>query len=264
MSDGQCHGTQYRNVSCVTQKTSSTPPLPCGGPQPARESPCSVQCPQDCAVGPWGRWTPCKECGKLQSRNRAVVVPPSNGGEQCPRLTEVRICEEQCNLTTSTTDLPTTTSEPVMPWLVVGEWSDCSPLEPIDPLNDDNRMLSNFDYNRKRLISETSVKQYDEEQKNEEENPEELSGDGIVTDYLETQNQPTDIHKNKNASFAQSDATVKNTEPMVESTVPEYDSLFMEESSGPSEQPKVGTQTRSLTCQSTEGELPLRWVQINQ
>ncbi|KAF2359469.1 Thrombospondin type-1 (TSP1) repeat, partial [Trinorchestia longiramus] len=124
LNDGLCHGTHYRNVSCLTQASDKVPPLPCTGPEPQREAPCTVPCPKNCVVGPWSDWTRCTICGKLQSRNRAVLKAPSKRGKQCPRLTEVRTCDEDCNLPTTTT-----THKPLKPWLEVGQWGDCKPLE---------------------------------------------------------------------------------------------------------------------------------------
>ncbi|CAN0330107.1 unnamed protein product [Lampetra fluviatilis] len=48
----------------------------------------------DCAVGPWGAWSPCDSAcaqGK-QSRARDVLVPPRNGGRGCPDLRQRRGC----------------------------------------------------------------------------------------------------------------------------------------------------------------------------
>ena len=262
--NGQCQGTQYRNVSCLTQLNSDVPPLPCGGLQPAHEAPCTVDCPQNCVVGPWGRWTPCKQCGKLQSRNRAVVVAPSHGGQQCPRLTEVRICEDLCDLSSSSTTLPTTTSttttEPSIPWLVVGEWSECAPVEQIDMTPSTNNQKDPFNF---------YVNDEEREDIDNEKDEIETSGDGNGKEYSKktsevqvTRTPPPSTRGNIGDKSSANDAplTVKGSEPLNESTLPEYDDLFLE--SPVPVVAEVGTQTRTLSCQSaTERELPLRLVQ---
>ena len=48
----------------------------------------------DCQVGEWGEWTPCSSsCGEgTQTRERAVLVPPSDGGQLCPNLLDHQAC----------------------------------------------------------------------------------------------------------------------------------------------------------------------------
>ncbi|TRY96757.1 hypothetical protein DNTS_014485 [Danionella cerebrum] len=48
----------------------------------------------DCAVGPWGAWSPCSSvCGAgTTERIRQVVTPPRNGGTPCPDLKQRRGC----------------------------------------------------------------------------------------------------------------------------------------------------------------------------
>ena len=56
---------------------------------------CNEQpCPVDCSVGEWGIWTGCVvECGIGDIvRTRRVVVPPANGGAECPRLSDDSKC----------------------------------------------------------------------------------------------------------------------------------------------------------------------------
>lgn len=60
-------------------------------PDPVRF--CHIPRPQDCVVGPYGEWSPCKGCPAAnQTRVRPVLVAPLNGGRQCPQLTDTRVC----------------------------------------------------------------------------------------------------------------------------------------------------------------------------
>lgn len=58
---------------------------------------CNTQgCPVACEVGPWSSWSSCsRTCGGgSRSRQRAVMVPPQNGGQSCPPLDESMTCNE--------------------------------------------------------------------------------------------------------------------------------------------------------------------------
>ena len=54
-------------------------------------------CPIDCEVTDWGQWGKCsKDCGGgKQYRSRQIRVPPQNGGLECPRLEDVRNCNQK-------------------------------------------------------------------------------------------------------------------------------------------------------------------------
>jgi hypothetical protein len=97
-----CHeniGIRKRNVTCVAK---------CGGvapsgsicqtfvPQPLTEEICEQECPRDCIVSDIGSWTTCETCWvRNATRYRTVVRAPSNGGQDCPGLTESRKCSKQ-------------------------------------------------------------------------------------------------------------------------------------------------------------------------
>ncbi|KAG8284724.1 angioproteinsis [Homalodisca vitripennis] len=99
-------GLQFRNITCVAAQGGQ--PLPTKSchtiPPPPTVQRCEVACPRDCEVGPWGPWGPClplhcppADEANLSSkghrkRTRAVVVPPSALGLECPSLTEVQPC----------------------------------------------------------------------------------------------------------------------------------------------------------------------------
>ncbi|XP_054260593.1 thrombospondin type-1 domain-containing protein 7A-like [Macrosteles quadrilineatus] len=99
-------GLQFRNITCVAAQGGQ--PLPTKAchtiPPPPTVQRCEVACPRDCEVGPWGVWGPClpQHCPPSdeanlsakghRKRTRAVVVPPSALGLECPSLTEVQPC----------------------------------------------------------------------------------------------------------------------------------------------------------------------------
>ena len=62
---------------------------------------CNIQaCPVDCKWGAYDWWSPCsKTCGEGEmTRSRSVVIPASNGGNEClGNATEIIVCnEEEC------------------------------------------------------------------------------------------------------------------------------------------------------------------------
>ena len=92
-------GARMRNVTCVAK---------CGGvapsndichtfvQQPLTEEICEQECPRDCIVSDFGSWTSCDTCWvRNTTRYRTVVRAPSNGGKNCPTLTESRKCPKQ-------------------------------------------------------------------------------------------------------------------------------------------------------------------------
>ena len=73
-----------------------------------------VSTPVDCQLGAWGPWSSCDvSCGGgMQSRTRAVLVQPANGGKPCGPTIEYRSCNTQaCPVDCQ-----------VSAW---GPWSDC-------------------------------------------------------------------------------------------------------------------------------------------
>jgi len=80
---------------------------PVNTPQACHGSPCgptmehnttTAGCPQDCVVDEWGSWSLCPSCVSAgadpgsQTRFRAILIHPANGGENCPYLTDTLPC----------------------------------------------------------------------------------------------------------------------------------------------------------------------------
>lgn len=60
-------------------------------------SPLASPPPVDCEVGAWSAWGACSETcgGGTQTRTRAILTPPANGGAACPALSEAQACNTQ-------------------------------------------------------------------------------------------------------------------------------------------------------------------------
>jgi len=56
-----------------------------------------ARCPRDCRVSQWSGWSACSaECdGGLQERTRSALVEPRFGGDECPNLVDVQICNSK-------------------------------------------------------------------------------------------------------------------------------------------------------------------------
>ncbi|XP_063229191.1 thrombospondin type-1 domain-containing protein 7A-like [Bacillus rossius redtenbacheri] len=93
------HGAVSRNVSCLRGAERVEERL-CGPGADLRASDsCYVPCRGDCQVSEWSHWSHChRNCqgpdvGGYQTRSRAVLRPPADGGEPCPTaLWETRPC----------------------------------------------------------------------------------------------------------------------------------------------------------------------------
>ena len=98
-------------------------------PDPVRF--CHIPRPQDCVVGPYGEWSPCKGCPAAnQTRVRAVLVAPLNGGRPCPQLTDTRVCNPRAEcLTHSSSSSSSAEDSSRLPSpeykLKLGEWRRC-------------------------------------------------------------------------------------------------------------------------------------------
>ncbi|XP_033098167.1 thrombospondin type-1 domain-containing protein 7B-like [Anneissia japonica] len=122
-------GTQKRDVKCREKVTNYVDKDADGivqdyicelfGEKPLTVKPCLLPCKQNCIVSAFSDWTECSNpCGNgTQSRIRSVIVSPQHTGEQCPTLSESRLCDRtgEC--------LPTNSARY---YLKVGEWSACS------------------------------------------------------------------------------------------------------------------------------------------
>ena len=95
------NGTQRRNISCTdVQNGLAVHDKLCEGVQkPAQLQSCSLPCPVDCVVGTFSEWTQCqRSCTEhVQTRERAELVSPVNGGRSCPTLTQERPCPVNCD-----------------------------------------------------------------------------------------------------------------------------------------------------------------------
>ena len=91
-------GVQKRIVECVRQSTGETTyEARCQHlPKPVGAKGCSIPCPVDCEVSSFVAWSGCEECSldlkATMSRERHVLLPPENGGRECPHLREQRAC----------------------------------------------------------------------------------------------------------------------------------------------------------------------------
>ncbi|KAG7464148.1 hypothetical protein MATL_G00184190 [Megalops atlanticus] len=97
-------GTRNQSAICVHAQGEAVPSERClEDPPPARPS-CEVPCPGDCVISSWAPWSTCSQsCSTKtsegrQSRTRAVLALPGEGGKPCPAATaleEWRSCNEQ-------------------------------------------------------------------------------------------------------------------------------------------------------------------------
>ena len=95
-------------------------------PDPVRF--CHIPRPQDCVLGPFGEWSTCKGCPAAnQTRVRAVLVAPLNGGKPCPELTETRVCNPrtECLMHSSSSAEDGSRAPSPEYKLKLGEWRRC-------------------------------------------------------------------------------------------------------------------------------------------
>ena len=115
-----------REVVCVRTTDNSTAPwyycTDIGLERPHSLEQCD-RCAQDCAVSEWTSWTPCNcTLGFFRSRRREIVLPPRNGGKECPSLLE----REKC--ITCFRDRPFDALPRSYTWRT-GQWGSCSTLD---------------------------------------------------------------------------------------------------------------------------------------
>ncbi|XP_061179700.1 thrombospondin type-1 domain-containing protein 7A-like [Saccostrea echinata] len=61
--------------------------------KPPTRQPCEYNCPQNCVVGEFSKWSSCDECQSLnRSRTRSIIVPNNSGGKPCPAFSEMSPC----------------------------------------------------------------------------------------------------------------------------------------------------------------------------
>jgi hypothetical protein len=119
-----------REVVCVRTTDNATAPwyycTNIGLERPHSVERChSSSCPQDCAASEWTSWTQCNctRIGFFRSRRREIVLPPRNGGKECPSLLE----RERCG--TCFRNRPFDVLPRSYTWRT-GEWGACStPLD---------------------------------------------------------------------------------------------------------------------------------------
>ena len=86
--------------------------------KPHSKQQCDLKCPQDCVVSQFSEWHYCDKCTFLnKTRTRQLIVPPANGGKECPPFTEMIPC---ANCTETYT-------------YKIGPWDVCSPLDSTIP-----------------------------------------------------------------------------------------------------------------------------------
>ena len=100
---GVQRGVQRRDVVCKDRRTNRVhEDYVCAhfATKPDRRKSCILPCPQDCVVTDYGEWTPCDCTTTYRSKTRRVVVPPLNGGADCPTLSVVTLCPKsiECRL----------------------------------------------------------------------------------------------------------------------------------------------------------------------
>lgn len=122
-ASGSCdhqYGVQYRNVSCVTkcgERRSQNYICENFEAMPAVEQICELKCPVDCILTDYGQWSSCDKCWMVnQTRHRAVLALPSNGGRQCLTLSQTRRCDYRSHCQ----------AESYSGYMYkVGEWGEC-------------------------------------------------------------------------------------------------------------------------------------------
>ena len=115
-----------REAVCVRTTDNSTAPwyycTDIGLERPHTLEGCA-SCAQDCAVSEWTDWTLCNcTAGFFRSRRREIVLPPRNGGKECPNLLERGKCAT-CFQNRPFDVLPRSHT-----WRT-GEWGVCSTLD---------------------------------------------------------------------------------------------------------------------------------------
>ncbi|XP_006824202.1 thrombospondin type-1 domain-containing protein 7A-like [Saccoglossus kowalevskii] len=88
--------------------------------KPALSQSCLIPCPQECIVSHYSDWSECtRTCGNgTQIRTRHVLVPSMYGGKECPRLAEIKPCNE----------LPTCMEKHQYSYKTkISPWSSCAP-----------------------------------------------------------------------------------------------------------------------------------------
>ncbi|KAJ8307359.1 hypothetical protein KUTeg_015443 [Tegillarca granosa] len=89
-------GVRYRNVTCVWKGNGQLEEdNVCSSfeQKPASRQRCELRCPQDCVVSVFSKWNSCESCRYAnKTRTRNIIVPPSNGGKECPDFTESVPC----------------------------------------------------------------------------------------------------------------------------------------------------------------------------
>jgi len=93
--DKPCDGGVKTRTRTITQQPQGN-----GAKCPALKETqaCNTQgCAQDCVMGEYGPWSTCSATcgGGKQTRNRPIITPPKNGGDQCPCTEETQDCNTQ-------------------------------------------------------------------------------------------------------------------------------------------------------------------------
>jgi len=104
-------GTQTRQIEVIRQEQFGGEACPF-----AEQRTCATEaCAVDCALSPWGEWSPCTQtCGTgTQSRSRSILQPPLQHGKDCDAITAIQECNRS----------PCAIACTVSAW---SEWGECS------------------------------------------------------------------------------------------------------------------------------------------
>jgi len=96
--EGTCSRTCGRGFQVLTRQILIEPNQGIGCPPLRMAHSCGeAKCPRDCRVSQWSGWSVCSaECdGGLQERTRSALVQPRFGGDECPNLVDVQVCNSK-------------------------------------------------------------------------------------------------------------------------------------------------------------------------
>ena len=99
--DDYCgNGTQKRSIECINNRTrESVHDIFCEGlKKPVQIQNCNIPCPVDCLVSAFSEWSGCpRSCDlTMETRERTILIPSSNGGRMCPSLLQQKPCPVNC------------------------------------------------------------------------------------------------------------------------------------------------------------------------
>lgn len=96
--EGTCSRSCGRGYQVLTRQVLIEPNQGIGCPPLRMAHSCGeAKCPRDCQMSQWSGWSACSaECdGGLQERTRSALVQPRFGGDECPNLVDVQVCNSK-------------------------------------------------------------------------------------------------------------------------------------------------------------------------